>query len=153
MIAYWAIGFAFAFGDPSNSVIGYGYFFSIKMPANLYPNWFFQFVFAATASTIVSGALAERVHFKGFLVYSVVLTGITYPVTTHWAWAENGWLKNLGGKNFGFRDFAGSGVVHLHGGVASFVGALLLGPRIGRFPKKGDEPKMEIRGHSTPVNS
>lgn len=151
MIAYWVIGYAFAFGIPDNPLIGYGYFFSINMPADKYPHWFFQFVFAATASTIVSGALAERVHFKGYLVYSVGLTGFTYPVLTHWVWAENGWLKNFGGKNAGYQDFAGSGVVHLHGGVASFVGALLLGPRLGRFHSKNGVPRIDIRGHSTPV--
>lgn len=76
-----------------------------------------QCTFAATAATIVSGAIAERCHFHGYLFFSVVVTGLIYPIPTHWCWAEEGWLAS-----YGFRDFAGGGVIHLAGGVCAFVG-------------------------------
>jgi Amt family ammonium transporter len=92
---------------------------------------------------IVSGAVAERVTFEGYLVYSVFLTAFVYPVGTHWTWSENAWLANLG-----FKDFAGSTVVHALGGSAAFAACYFLGPRLGRFNPDGT-PNPNVRGHSS----
>ena len=73
--------------------------------------------FAATCATIVSGAIAERCHFNGYIIFSTVMTGLLYPIPAHWCWAEGGWLRELG-----FRDFAGSSVVHMSGGICALVG-------------------------------
>ncbi len=86
------------------------------LPAYKLSKWFFQFVFAATAATLVSGSLAERCNFVAYLVYSIMITGFIYPIIAHWAWHPDGWLNMLG-----FHDFAGSAVVHLTGGKLLFV--------------------------------
>jgi len=91
--------------------------------------WLFQFAFADTASTIVSGAMVGRTSFKGDLLYSVGVTGFIYPIFGHWVWGPNGWLATM---DTPFRDFAGSTVVHTVGGVAALCGAIALGPRLGR---------------------
>ena len=95
----------------------------------------FQFSFAATATTIVSGSLAERTHLHSYIVFSVLMTGLIYPVVVAWTWA-GGWLDEEG-----FTDFAGTGVVHMTGGVAGFCGAAVLGARYGRFEKKPQKDK------------
>ena len=102
-------------------------------------DWFFQAVFAATAATIVSGAVAGRMQFVGYLVYSAILTGLIYPVSGYWKWG-GGWLADMG-----FQDFAGSAVVHAVGGFAGLAGALLLGPRMGRFV---NGKSMPMPGHN-----
>jgi Amt family ammonium transporter len=99
-------------------------------------------VFAATAATIVSGAMAERTKFKSYLVYSAFITGFIYPVVGRWMWG-GGWLADLG-----FVDFAGSTIVHMTGGVAALVGAAVIGPRIGKYGADG-KPRA-ILGHSIP---
>ena len=105
----------------------------------------FQFVFAATAATIVSGAVAERCQFSAYFMYSIIITGLVYPPVSHWAWDEAGWLYQTGF----YLDFAGSGVVHLLGAICSLVGCWLIGPRLQRF---SDEGKVkEIQGHSVPL--
>ncbi|XP_064601315.1 putative ammonium transporter 1 [Liolophura sinensis] len=154
-IAYWIFGYAFAFGDKGNAFIGFSNFASSWMEETNFAFMFFQYVFAATAATIVSGAVAERCHFVAYLVYSFVLTFFIYPVVTHWAWSDFGWLKigemyyfNGTETQVGYTDFAGSGVVHVVGGTAAFVAAVLLGPRIGRFE---DGKIIYIRGHSVPL--
>lgn len=93
--------------------------------------WFFQMVFVATAASVVSGALAERVRFWSFVVFTLLLTGVLYPVVGHWTWG-GGWLAQIG-----FSDFAGSTIVHSVGGWAALTGAILLGPRSGRFDRDG----------------
>ena len=98
-------------------------------------DWFFQAVFAATAATIVSGAVAGRMQFKSYLIYSAILTGLIYPIGGYWKWG-GGWLAEMG-----FQDFAGSAVVHAVGGFAGLAGAIMLGARRGRF----------VNGKSTPM--
>jgi len=116
--------------------------------------WFFQYVFAAAAATIVSGAVAERAQLVAYLIYTSVITGFIYPVVVHWVWCNNGFLSGgftadksktiLGGC----LDFAGSGVVHMTGGVAALCGAFVIKPRIGRFDENGNAVPMP--GQSTP---
>jgi Amt family ammonium transporter len=113
-----------------------------------YAFWLFQAVFAATAATIVSGAVAERTKFTGYLLFSVVITGLIYPVFGAWAWGGlfngSGWLEQLG-----FIDFAGSTVVHSVGGWAALAGALVVGPRVGKYGPDG-KPR-HLAGHSLPL--
>ena len=103
-------------------------------------SWFFQMVFAATASTIVNGAVAERVQFRGYLIYSASFTGLLHPILSHWAWSGTGWLGNPPKSihlphGVRFHDFAGSAVVHVAGGVAALVGTIHVGARKGHFTK------------------
>ncbi|MEO8050256.1 MAG: ammonium transporter [Acidobacteriota bacterium] len=158
-LAYWAVGFAFMFGD-GTSILGLngwflggadnspemgevykGIFSSLNWTGvPLLAKFFFQLVFAGTAATIVSGCVAERIHYKSFIVFTLILVGISYPTTGHWIWG-GGWLASMG-----FRDFAGSTVVHAVGGWAGLAGILLLGPRNGKFKKDGSV--QPIPGHS-----
>ena len=150
-LVYWSIGFSimFAGDDP---FIGAGGFFLTgesstyglnPFPAGLpVPVFFlFQAAFAATAATIVSGAVAERVEFLAFLLFSILITGISYPITGHWIWGSGGWLGAMG-----FKDFAGSTAVHSVGGWAALVGAYILGPRRGKYDEK-NQPQA-IPGHN-----
>lgn len=139
-ITYWAFGFALAYGGTSLGgflAVGEVFFFNDQGRAS---EWFFQVVFAATAATIISGALAGRVKFTAYLLYTPFITGLIYPIVTHWVWG-GGWLDALG-----FFDFAGSGVVHMLGGSAALAGAVVVGARIGKFDEDG-RPRM-IPGHS-----
>ena len=133
-IAFWAIGFGIMFGVTNGFFGTDGFFFSDFAKDGdtwVFAFWMFQVVFAATAATIVSGAMAERTKFVGYLIYSAVVSAIIYPVFGSWAWGSlfhgSGWLEGLG-----FIDFAGSSVVHSVGGWAALAGAIVLGPRIGK---------------------
>jgi Amt family ammonium transporter len=140
-LMYWAVGFGLAYGGSSAGgffAFGDGFFFN---DASRSSEWLFQVVFAATAATIVSGAVAGRVKFVSYLIYTPFITGLIYPVVSHWVWDSRGWLSELG-----YSDFAGSGVVHMLGGVAAFAGVLVLGPRIGKYDEDG-KPRP-IPGHS-----
>jgi Amt family ammonium transporter len=110
----------------------------------LYAFWLFQAAFCGAAATIVAGAMAERMKFPAYLMYTAVISAVVYPLVGHWIWNGDGWLARLG-----FGDFAGSTVVHATGGWAGFIGAKILGPRIGKFPENG-EPRA-IPGHSIPL--
>jgi Amt family ammonium transporter len=131
IIFFWAIGFGLMFGRDVYSLVGWSAFFILG--DDLYQNAFFIFqaMFAATSVTIVSGAVAERMKFNAYIITSIVVTALIYPIFGHWAWADGGWLKELG-----FHDFAGSSVVHSIGGWIGLSGALILGPRLGRFRRK-----------------
>ncbi|MEM9645374.1 MAG: ammonium transporter [Planctomycetota bacterium] len=113
-------------------------------------DWFFQAVFAATAATIVSGAVAGRMKFSAYLIYSAILTGLIYPISGYWKWG-GGWLMQFGDLvdgeyAMGFQDFAGSAVVHAVGGFAGLAGAIILGPRLGRFTADGKS--VPLPGHN-----
>jgi len=148
-IAFWAIGFGLMFGVSGTGWFGTsGFFFSDFKPDGdpwVLAFWMFQVVFAATAATIVSGAMAERTKFVGYLVYSAVVSAVIYPIFGSWAWGSlfhgSGWLEG-----FGFIDFAGSTVVHSVGGWAALAGAIVLGPRLGKYGKDGSI--KPIMGHS-----
>ncbi|GAW91962.1 ammonium transporter [Calderihabitans maritimus] len=142
-LVYWLIGYGIMFGADKFGLIGTDGFALVVDQGDGMPVWafiIFQTVFAATAATIVSGAMAERTKFTAYLIYSVVISAIIYPVVGHWIWG-GGWLANLG-----FKDFAGSTVVHSVGGWAALIGAALLGPRIGKYGKDGSV--NAIPGHS-----
>ena len=147
-IAYWAVGFSIAYGaaDAANEFFGVGNFFLNNFDD--YPTWLFQFAFAATAATIVSGAMAERTKFHAYLIYTVPITAVIYPVVSHWIWGA-GWLTaftdNPIGDN-GMIDFAGSTVVHSVGGWAALVGAIMVGARRGKY--NADGSVNPIPGHS-----
>ncbi|MGF1481755.1 MAG: ammonium transporter [Cyanophyceae cyanobacterium] len=168
-LAYWLFGFGLMFGDGSYTCTGQeqnilsfigqqGFFFELLFPvAGAFPteqfsclhlDWperafaplfFFQLVFAGTAATIVSGAIAERVRFWAFVLFSFFLVGFCYPLTGHWVWGHYGWLLQA----LRFRDFAGSTVVHSVGGMAALVGAMLLKPRQGRFGYDTSQDRFE----------
>jgi Amt family ammonium transporter len=144
-VAYWIIGFGLMFGATIYGFIGTPDLFTLgpQNPDSTLPTMaflIFQTVFAATAATIVSGAMAERTKFKSYIIYSIVITAIVYPISGHWVWG-GGWLAEMG-----YHDFAGSSVVHMVGGVAALVGAKMLGPRIGKYTKDGKS--RAIPGHS-----
>lgn len=135
---YWLFGFGLMFGG-TGALVG-GIDFMTNGGEGGFTTLIFQTVFCATAATIVSGAMAERTKFSSYCIYSVVISAVIYPISGHWIWG-GGWLAQLG-----FHDFAGSTAVHMVGGVAAFVGAATLGPRIGKYGKDG-KPKA-IPGHS-----
>ncbi|MEW6297535.1 MAG: ammonium transporter [Thermodesulfobacteriota bacterium] len=150
-LAFLILGWGLMFGDGNGFLGTQGLFFlsgADNSPASgdaysgvysaiawatipLWAKFFFQLVFAGTAATIVSGVVAERIKFLSFVIFSFVMVGIMYPITGHWIWG-GGWLASLG-----FWDFAGSTVVHSVGGWAALAGALLLGPRLGKYTKDG----------------
>ena len=153
-LTFWLVGFGLMFGA-TNGFFGTTNFFYDASAAggdvsaqNF--NWaflIFQTVFCATAATIVSGAMAERTKFGSYLVYTIMITLFVYPIFGSWAWGSlldgDGWLEGMG-----FHDFAGSTVVHSIGGWAALAGAIVLGPRIGKYSKKGVTP---IPGHNIPM--
>lgn len=159
-LTFWATGFALMFGDgsaliglkgfflsgadssPLTDAYGYDGVFSSLAWAGvpLEAKFFFQLVFAATAATIVSGAVAERIKFQAYILFAALLVAVMYPVTGHWIWG-GGWLGSMG-----FHDFAGSTVVHSVGGWAALIGMLFLGPRLGKYGKDGSI--NAIPGHS-----
>jgi Amt family ammonium transporter len=127
---FWLVGFGLMFGLDSGGLIGTSHFMIAGRDYSLTAFFFFQAMFATTSATIVSGAVAERMKFNGYVLLSIAVTAIIYPIFGHWAWGEGGWLKAIG-----FVDFAGSTVVHSVGAWIGLAGAIILGPRIGRFHK------------------
>ncbi|XP_070567510.1 putative ammonium transporter 1 isoform X2 [Ptychodera flava] len=130
---YFACGYAFAFG-PGNIFVGYDYFFMKNLPDRQFSHWLSQFVYVVTTTTIVAGAVAGRVQFTGYIVYSVSIAGVVQPIATHWAWTYQGWLVSKApGDELKYQDFAGGGVVHVVGGAVGLIGTAVVGPRLGRF--------------------
>ncbi|CDF39904.1 unnamed protein product [Chondrus crispus] len=147
-IAYYLFGWAFAYGGDSkiNGFIGSGNFAlsaSSEGDFDDFTGFFFQWAFAATAATIVSGSVAERTSFYAYISYAFFLTAFVYPVVSHWVWG-GGFLSNIFGH--GMIDFAGCSVVHMVGGFAGLAGAAIVGPRYGRFNAEGKPVPMP--GHS-----
>lgn len=154
MVVYYAIGWALMYGDSVAGLFGTNGFFLTTAPYDLADtggitleiDFAFQAMFAATAATIVSGAVAERMKFGGYVATAAVMTALIYPIVGAWTWG-GGWLSE-----FGFYDFAGSTIVHMTGGVAALVAAAILGPRIGKFDPKTGRARA-IPGHSMPMGA
>ncbi|MDY7000618.1 MAG: ammonium transporter, partial [Thermodesulfobacteriota bacterium] len=154
-IAFFLFGFALMFGNSAGGFIG-GSGFALGGINGTTPDgqwtlvfWFFQSVFAATAATIVSGGIAERTKFSAYIILSIIVTGLIYPVSGHWCWGglwgeAGGWLENMG-----FADFAGSTVVHSVGGWVALAGAMVVGPRLGKY--SADGKARAIPGHNIPL--
>ncbi|CAM9899140.1 unnamed protein product [Ectocarpus sp. 12 AP-2014] len=157
-IGWWLFGNGLAFGRDSGGFVGVTGF-ALKgedlygtrtgdFDALSYANWLFQWTFAASATTIVSGAMAERATFGAYVLHSFLLTSFIYPIVAHWAWSDGGWasarLADDDNLLFGcgVTDFAGSGVVHMTGGMAALTGIFILGPRAGRFNEDGTSNTM-----------
>ena len=134
-LTYWFVGYSLMYGDTTN-----GWFFWSGIMQGEGADLFFQTMFAATAATIVSGAIAGRTKYSTYIVFSIVMTAIIYPIAGGWQWQGSGWLTELG-----FIDFAGSSIVHAVGGFAALVAAYMVGPRIGKYI---DGKVMPIPGHN-----
>lgn len=179
VLGFWAFGFAFMFGGMGDAPAQLGGIDALKGPdwhglglignhgfflkaefydVGVFTMFLFQSVFMDTMATIPTGAMAERWRFSAFAVYAFVVSSFIYPIYGHWVWG-GGWLSQLGltrGLGHGALDFAGSGVVHAIGGVTAFVGALMLGPRLGRFAKCKNNDELvarerKFRPHSLPL--
>ncbi len=140
---FWIIGFSIMFGTGNGGFMGKIYLFGSGIENGDIPGLaflIFQTVFAATAATIVSGAMAERTEFKTYIIFSIVITTVIYPISGHWIWGD-GWLSSM---EIPFHDFAGSTVVHSVGAWVGLTGAAILGPRIGKYNGKTNA----IPGHS-----
>ncbi|CAE8622715.1 unnamed protein product [Polarella glacialis] len=160
-LGWWLCGWAFAYGGPydddglkpnrfmsSEGALGWDFLIRDDATGQLTPttnivNWFFQWAFCSAASTIVSGGVAERVNFPGYCIFSFVMTAFIYPVCVGWTWGY-GWLADV--NSVGYMDFAGSGIVHMAGGVGALTGAVWAGPRKGRW-----ENPEEFDPHSLPL--
>ena len=147
-LLYWTIGFTLMYGDSLGGFIAIPTIFSGDLSGIVgdginysnYADLFFQTVFCATAATIVSGAMAERTEFKSYLIFTIVISVLIYPISGHWTWG-GGWLSQLG-----FHDFAGSSIVHSVGAWVGLAGAAIIGPRLGKYTKDG-KPNA-IPGHN-----
>jgi len=129
-IAFWAIGYSLMYGNSISGFIGKATLFYIT-PNDMH-NLFYQTVFCATAATIISGAIAERAKFSTYVIFTFAFTTFIYPIAGHWIWQTDGWLTQMG-----FIDFAGSTAVHVMGGFAALIYAILLGARHGKYGKDG----------------
>ncbi|MDO6736938.1 ammonium transporter [Wenyingzhuangia sp. 2_MG-2023] len=137
-LGFWAIGYSVMYGSSISGFIGTPELFGLAGTKNF--ELFFQTVFAATAATIVSGAVAGRTKFSTYIIFSFIMTIIIYPIAGSWQWNGDGWLAQMG-----FIDFAGSSIVHAVGGWSALIGAILVGPRIGKYK---DGVSQAIPGHN-----
>jgi len=149
-IMFWLVGYNLAYGIPEGGYIGKFLLWSdsskLETGYSAGSDWYFQMVFCATTVSIVSGTLAERIKLWPFFLFAAILTGFIYPIQMGWQWG-GGWLAARG-----FSDFAGSTLVHSAGGAAALAGAIILGPRLGRFTKKGDPaPVKPFAASSIPL--
>ncbi|ADI73982.1 ammonium transporter [Methanohalobium evestigatum Z-7303] len=152
VLVYWAVGWAIMYGTDAAGLVGTSQFFLSGADNSLWNSWWFQMVFAATAATIVSGAVAERMEFKAYLIYAILMVALIYPVYGHWVWSGSELALLTGADSFivnaigtSLHDFAGSSVVHAVGGYAALAAVIILGPRIGKF--RDGEP-VAIPGHN-----
>ena len=165
-VCFWLLGYGLAYGDTAGNFLGTTQFALVddsftategsKLEGLNFHTWFFQWAFAATAATIVSGSVAERCSLPAYFIYSAVITTFIYPVVVHWGWGD-GFLSPFGSQQDKFMfygeksnnliDFAGSGIVHMVGGFSGLMGAYFLGPRKGRFDSNGSV--VEKPGHNT----
>jgi Amt family ammonium transporter len=153
-IVGWPLAYGVTDGNP-NKFMGLTQFAMDQFwpTKELFRNWFFQGAFCATACTIVSGAMAERTQLKGFATYSIIMTSIIYPIVVYWGWSGSGWLLYTEGDESkstvgpAYMDFAGSGLVHLVGGVGAICGAIIVGPRNGRWEK---DKENDFAAHNIP---
>ncbi|MFH7804960.1 ammonium transporter [Acinetobacter sp. BSP-53] len=147
-LVFWLVGFGLMFGVNASGWMGTSHFAPNDLDDWHWNLLFFQMMFAATATTIASGAMAERIHFVAYIVGAAVVSGLIYPVFGSWAWGSifegSGWLKAMG-----FIDFAGSTVVHSIGGWVALAGIIVLGPRLGRFGRNGQT--HHLAGHNLPL--
>lgn len=155
-LVFFLVGFSLMYGDSWSGLVGTSDFWLSKFDASssIWVFWFFQVGFAGVACTILSGAVAERTKFLGYLIYCALFTVVIYPVIGHWAWGSFGGAYGIGGEKgwleaMGFTDYAGSSVVHACGGACSLAGILAVGPRHGRFAPDGT-PRL-IAGHNIPL--
>eukprot|EP01084_Bolivina_argentea_P127072 224806_1 len=156
-MSLFLFGYCLAYGDDetSNGFLGTG---NVVLLSKDYNAFFFQWAFAATAATIVSGSVAERCKLPAYFIYTLSLTLWVYPIVVHWMWSSTGWLSpfnpNISAIDGGVIDFAGSGVVHMVGGFSGLCGAFFLGPRYLRFDSSGHKTKTLERqfkfGHNVP---
>lgn len=149
-LIFWIIGYTIMFGTDIAGLIGKPELFYDSLEVNGIPDLaslIFQTVFAATAATIVSGAVAERTKFSSYLIFTVVITAVIYPISGHWIWG-GGWLANLSTP---FHDFAGSTVVHSVGAWVGLAGAIVIGPRIGKYKSNGKSDA--IPGHNLTIGA
>lgn len=147
-LIFWLFGFGLMFGLNQTGWLGMSHFAPNQLDDWHWNLLFFQMMFAATATTIASGAMAERIHFVAYVVSAIIVSGLIYPIFGSWAWGSlfggEGWLKALG-----FIDFAGSTVVHSIGGWVALAGIMVLGPRLGRFGRHGQS--HYLAGHNLPL--
>jgi ammonium transporter, Amt family len=152
-LMFWAVGFSLAFGTGNGFLGSSGWFMDNSNPAsdfaslaysatNFEVTYFFQVVFCAVSLAIVFGAMLDRTKFIGYVIFAIFFAGLIYPIVAHWTWG-GGWLFERG-----YQDFAGSSIVHLQGALAATAGAIILGPRIGKFR---DGKAVPIPGHSIPL--
>jgi Amt family ammonium transporter len=159
-LAWYLVGYGLAWGDTTrgNAFLGTDGYAMSNWPSVVGPSaatgrwsdWFFQWAFAATATTIPAGCVAERFNFSAYLAYTAWISAWVYPIVVHWCWAPRGWLSAFNTTNpllgSGMIDFAGCGVVHMVGGIAGLVACILVGPRLGRFDSDGKP--VDMPGHS-----
>ncbi|WP_047415998.1 ammonium transporter [Cellulophaga sp. Hel_I_12] len=159
LLLYYIAGFNLMYPGDFNGYLGFAGFgldpgengMTAEYASGGYTYWtdfLFQGMFAATAATIVSGAVAERIKIGGFMIFTIIYVGLVYPIVGSWQWG-GGFLATLGGENGGFHDFAGSTLVHSVGGWAALIAVYLLGPRIGKFDEEGKA--QAIPGHNIPL--
>jgi Amt family ammonium transporter len=154
-VAFFSVGYAFAFGDGSNpnAFIGTTNFFLMDVDNLAF--WFYHYTFSAASATIVAGTLAERCKMGAYFYYSTLVSGFVYPVVVHAIWSDHGFLSTFNENPFlgvGVLDFAGSGVVHMTGGVVALIATCVLGPRRGRFHDEQTGERLKkpkaIKGHN-----
>ena len=143
-ICFWLVGYTLAYGTNDSSLKSFSGANGLALQDGLYTRWFVSWVFGATTTSIVSGAIAERCQMGAYFLSAVCMSSFVYPVISHWCYSSDGWLSmyNTNGDDtadtIGVLDFAGSGVVHITGGIGALVGAIVVGPRAGRFIKASE---------------